>query len=105
RRAPAPPAAGAPPPALQDTEIDGALAVDANGELIVSPALRRFFEYFFVATGELSEERIRARIAREVAARASGVAQQRALDLLDRYVAYRARGRTLAGAAGGRGLG
>lgn len=96
RRAPAPPADVAPPPSLQDTEIDGALAVDANGELIVSPALRRFFEYFFVATGELSEERIRARIASEVAARASGVAQQRALDLLDRYVAYRARGRTLA---------
>jgi len=96
RRAPdaAPPAA--PPASLRDTDVDGSLAVDADGHLLISPALRRFFEYFFVASGEESVDRIRQRIESAIDARLSGAAQGEAIDLLDRYVSYRERGRSLA---------
>ena len=84
------------PGSLRDTDVDGALAVDGDGRLVVAPALRRFFEYFFVATGEESDARIRARIEAEISAQLRGDAQLAAFDLLERYLAYRDRGRTLA---------
>jgi lipase chaperone LimK len=86
------------PGSLRDTDIDGALAVDADERLVVAPALRRFFEYFFVASGEESDARIRARIETEIRVQLRGGAQQAAFDLLERYLAYRQRGRTLADA-------
>jgi lipase chaperone LimK len=87
------------PGSLRDTDVDGALAVDADGRLLITPALRRFFEYFFVASGEESDARIRARIETELRAQLRGDAQQAAFDLLERYLAYRQRGRALAEAA------
>jgi lipase chaperone LimK len=87
------------PGSLRDTETDGALAIDGDGELIVAPELRRFFEYFFVASGEEADERIRARIEAEIGAYLSGDPQRRALDLVDRYITYRERGRALADTA------
>jgi lipase chaperone LimK len=96
RRAPAAAPPQAPPASLRDTDIDGSLAVDADGKLLVTPALRRFFEYFFVASGEESDDRIRERIETEIDARLSGAAQGAAADLLDRYLSYRERGRSLA---------
>ena len=62
----------AAPGSLRDTEVDGALAVDANGRLLITPELRRFFDYFFVASGEESDEQIRARIEAEIRARLDG---------------------------------
>lgn len=88
------PAAGS----LRDTDVDGALAVDAAGRLVVAPALRRFFEYFFVASGEESDARIRMRIETEIRARLRGEAQQAAFDQLEHYLAYRRRGRAVADA-------
>jgi lipase chaperone LimK len=84
--------------ALRDTTVDGALAVDARGELMVNSEMRRFFEYFFVASGEAPEESIRAEIAAAIAAQLDGDAERRALALLADYLRYRARGRTLAAA-------
>lgn len=83
------------PGSLRDTEIDGALVVGVDGRLLVTPALRRFFEYFFVAWGEEPSEQIRARIEAAIRARLSGAPQRDAFDLLDRYLTYRERGRTL----------
>jgi lipase chaperone LimK len=88
-----------PPDSLQDTAIDGALAVDGDGRLLVTPEVRRFFDYFFVATGEEDDDRIRARIEAEIRARLHGPARDAALALLDRYLDYRERGRALAATA------
>ena len=85
-----------PPASLDGTEPDGAFAADANGDLIVSPELRRAFEYWFAASGEESDERIRARIAAEIHARLHDPARAAALAMLAQFVAYRERGRALA---------
>lgn len=103
RAAQAEPLVWAPPASLRDTDIDGALVVDADGHLVVAPALRRFFEYFFVASGEESSERIRARIEAQIRVRLNGDAQRAALELFDRYLAYREAGRSLATATAGDG--
>jgi lipase chaperone LimK len=64
--------------------------------LVVTPEVRRFFDYFFVAAGEEDDDHIRARIQSEIRARLRGAAQDAALALFDRYRDYRERGRTLA---------
>lgn len=84
---PAPPAAL--PGSLEGTEPDGALRVDAAGELVIEPAVLRFFDYFLAATGEESPAAIRARIEAAIAARVSGAAAARARGLLATYLAYR----------------
>ena len=84
------------PASLEGTDPDGAFAADAAGNLIVSPELRRAFEYWFAASGEESDARIQARIAAEIRARLGDPAQAAALALLARFVAYRERGRALA---------
>src|SRR5262244_2505399 len=43
------------PRSLLGTDVDGTLAVDARGDLVVSPELRRFYEYFLSTTGEEPE--------------------------------------------------
>ena len=85
-----------PPGSLRDTEVDGALTLGTDGRLLVTPALRRFFEYFFVASGEEDNDVIQGRIEAAITTRLNGAAQGAALELLDRYLAYRERGRTLA---------
>src|SRR5689334_7743323 len=47
------------PRSLQDTQVDGGLAADANGHLIVAPGVRALFDYFLSATGEESPQIIR----------------------------------------------
>ena len=94
------PRAWAPPASLEGTEPDGAFAADANGNLIVSPELRRAFEYWFAASGEESDDRITARIAAQIRARLDDPAEAAALALLARFVAYRQRGRELAATDG-----
>ncbi|HSQ00479.1 MAG TPA: lipase secretion chaperone [Candidatus Dormibacteraeota bacterium] len=84
------------PASLDGTEADGAFAADAAGNLIVSPELRRAFEYWFAASGEESDARIQARIAAEIRTRLDDPAQAAALALLARFVEYRERGRALA---------
>ena len=86
---------GALPASLRGTEVDGALPVDANGNLVVGPAVRRFFDYFLSAAGEESEAALQTRLGAEIRARLDGAAAAQALDLLDRYMEYRARARDL----------
>jgi len=90
------PPIGPPPASLRDTDIDGSLAVDADGHLLVTPALIRFFEYFFAASGEEPPDRIRDRVTAQITNRLSGDARRAALDVLDRYVTYRERSQRLA---------
>lgn len=85
-----------PPGSLAGSRPDGALAAGADGRLIVSPELRRAFEYWFSASGEESDAALAARIAAEIDRQLDDPAQTQALVLLGQFVAYRARARALA---------
>jgi lipase chaperone LimK len=78
----------APRDSLRDTDVDGAVRVDANGDPVADRDLRRLFDYFLQRLGERSPEAIRASVVAWLE-RASGVtprAQARVLELFDAYV-------------------
>ena len=83
------------PSSLAGTDVDGWLGVDDEGHLVVTPGARWFFDYFLSATGEESPEQIRARIVAEIDKRLPPSGAREAVDLLDRYLAYRDRVRAL----------
>ncbi len=86
-----PPSLGAEPFAdsLQGTGIDGRLAADANGELVLETATRDFFDYFLNTVGEVSPEQALAEIERLARAHLPASAAQQALALLDDYLTYK----------------
>lgn len=110
RKAPARPARAAPrpetasaeaaapgelPASLSGTEVDGGLDVGPDGHLILGPRALALFDYFLSASGEESDAAIRARIEAYARAHLDEPALGEALDLLDRYLAYREAGHTL----------
>ena len=70
------------PRSLEGTEVDGGLAADPEGHLIVGPGVRALFDYFLSATGEEPAELIRARIIAEIEERLPPTAAREAIDLL-----------------------
>ena len=102
--APAAPADVAPPaplPAsLRDTEVDGALGVDARGGLLVNPETRVFFDYYLSASGEEPLAVLRARLVAAIEARLPAGAAATAVALLDRYLRYREEARSIDVGAG-----
>lgn len=83
------------PRSLRGTRVDGALAVDADGRFVAGPEARRLFDYFLTASGEEPPERTRSRIVAEIERRLPPSARAEAVALLDRYLEYRERARTL----------
>ncbi len=79
------------PASLDGTDVDGALALDAQGRLLVNPETRAFFDYFLTASGEESPGQIRVRIVAAIESRLPPEAARAAIDLLDRYLTYRER--------------
>ena len=96
-RAPAPAAPALPPgpSSLAGTDVDGGLAVDAAGDLVLDEDVRRFLDYFLSATGEEPDAVIRARIAAAIDARLPARAARQAHELAERYVGCRDRARAL----------
>jgi lipase chaperone LimK len=95
-----PPAAAVAPPAalpgsLEGTEADGAVEADGEGHLIISIELRRLFDHFLAASGEEPVTTMRARIIAALRARLPAQAAAEAIEILDRYLAYRDRARHL----------
>jgi len=85
------------PTSLQDTEEDGAVRVDASGHLVVTPDVRRLFDYYLSAMGEEELPVIRARILASLRAKnLPAPAMEEAVRLLDDYIAYRDAARTFA---------
>jgi lipase chaperone LimK len=95
----APAAPEALPGSLDGTEADGAITADAAGHLVISLELRRLFDHFLAATGEEPLATIRARIIAVLHERLPATAASEAIEILDRYLAYREAARTLAPAA------
>lgn len=77
------------PASLAGTDVDGGFVVDDRGRLVVTTDALDLFDYFLSASGEEPLALIRARIEQEIASRLPAEAQPAALDLLERYLAYR----------------
>jgi len=75
-------------PSLVDTEIDAPLSFDDEGRLMSDGNLRRYFDYFLTAIGELSIDEIRARFQADIFARLSPSDAARAEALFERYIDY-----------------
>ncbi|MDX1633586.1 MAG: lipase secretion chaperone [Marinobacter sp.] len=86
-----PPSLGPEPFAdsLHGTDIDGRLAANAAGELILDTATRDFFDYFLNTVGEVSPERALAEIERLARDHLPPAAADQALALLDDYLRYK----------------
>ncbi|MEY2862328.1 MAG: hypothetical protein RLY58_35 [Pseudomonadota bacterium] len=76
------------PASLRDTTVDGELAVDAQGNLIVSHAVRQLFDYFLSAIGEEDQTTLTQRIRAYIRQHLKAPAQAQAEALLDQYLAY-----------------
>ncbi len=77
------------PASLRDTDIDGQLEVDAQGNLVITDQLRHLFDYFFSTVGEQSFEQASSAIRDYLASQLREPALAQALDLLDRYIDYK----------------
>lgn len=77
------------PRSLQETEVDGQLRVDSNGDLIVDAEMRNFFDYFLIASHEEPETNIRARILAEIRKRLPAKAAAQAVEVFEKYMKYR----------------
>jgi lipase chaperone LimK len=79
------------PKSLSDTDVDGSLEVDSNGNLIIAQSVRQVFDYFLSAIGEEDLAtligRIRAYIRYKLADHPQAITQ--AEQILDSYLAYR----------------
>ena len=81
------------PASLAGSRPDGALVRDADGRFVPTRDALDLFDYFFSASGEEPDALIRARIEAAIAEQLDDPAP--ALDLLDRYLGYRAEARAL----------
>lgn len=87
------------PASLQGTAVDGELAVDENGNLVVTAQLRRFFDYFLSARGEVSEAEIDRAVHRALGEKLPPAAAEEGGLLWERYQRYGEAGRALAASA------
>lgn len=76
-------------PSLAGTQIDGALKAGADGRLVVDLRVRDFFDYFLSTVGEVSPETAIGQIERMSRNHLPEAAANRALVLLDQYLAYK----------------
>ncbi len=78
-------AADLAPPSLRGTEVDGHVTIQ-DGRVVPDVALRRLFDYFLSALGELSPAQIRAWLEAHVRERYGVALVPEVLDVFDRYV-------------------
>lgn len=73
---------------LRDTDIDGKLTVDENGNLIFALEVKDFFDYFLSAVGEVSLDEAIAQISHQAGLRLPSNAVEQVMTLLESYIAY-----------------
>lgn len=74
---------------LRDTEADGEWPVDAQGKLVPSLLVRRRFEYFIAASGEVTPQEVAALIEDDARRSLQPPAVAEAMGLLQRYMEAR----------------
>lgn len=77
------------PGSLSGTEVDGGVRVDADGNLILEPAVRDLFEYYLATLGEASLDGIRVRVAHYLNNHLPPRAARQGWALFNRYLDYR----------------
>ncbi len=77
------------PSSLEGTRPDGDLQTGGAGHLVVSSRTKRFFDYFFVASGQETSAAIRRRVEGSARGHVGALALSEALMLFDRYVRFR----------------
>ena len=80
---------GPTPASLQGTRVDGQLLVNANGDLVINPAVRQVFDYFLTAVGEEPLEDIQARLAGYLSEQLPPQAARQAWTIYQQYMALR----------------
>lgn len=74
---------------LKGTDKDGAYHVDAEGNLIMSEAIKDRFEYFLSTLGEFPLESVLQMVRDDIELSLQGPAKEQALKLFDDYIAYK----------------
>ncbi len=74
---------------LQGTDIDGALSVGADGQLIVNLGVRDFFDYFLNTADEVGAEAAIAEVTRYIETYLPAEARLQALSLFENYLRYK----------------
>jgi len=77
-----------PPKYLTDTELRGQLTTLADGSLFITEQIRKRFDYFYMMTGDRSQQEINAIIIDHIHQTLSDPALTQALDLLQQYTDY-----------------
>ncbi len=76
------------PPSLAGTEIDGAVELDANGQLKPTHSLRRLFDQVLTLVGERSIDEIRALLAQRLDTLTTVEGKAQVLAAFERYLRY-----------------
>lgn len=76
------------PASLQGTTPDGDVTLDAHGQVIATPGLRRLFDYFLSSIGELDVPAIRALLLAHVRALHGDLVADQVAAVFDRYIDY-----------------
>jgi len=73
---------------LRGTEVDGGIALDANGQVMLDLGMRRLFDYYLSLMGERELFQIRSLLKDYLLAKYSPANTDAALKFFDRYVDY-----------------
>lgn len=90
-----------PAKSLAGTTIDARIEFDAEGNLLLSPALLRIYDYFLAGSVDSNGDDMLAKLRAQINSKLQAPARQQALDLLEKYRAYTSREAELAEAARG----
>ncbi len=71
-----------------NTSIDGKINIDANGQVIIDTDLKNLFDYFMIATGELSLAEIRQELIKYAQQHLTTAQMQQLLAIYDKYQNY-----------------
>lgn len=78
---------------LSDTDIDGALVTDSNGNFVPDKNALQFFNYLFVAQGEISQSQVISTIRTIISETLQNPARQQAFEFLQKFLNFRALAR------------
>ena len=76
------------PASLAGSEFDGSVELDANGQLRITPSLRRLFDYALSSVGERSIAEIRALLSAQLDTLTSADGKRQAMAAFERYLRY-----------------
>ena len=74
--------------AFDGTTVDGSINFDENGNVLIDKDLKNLFDYFMIATGELTPNQMRQKLIDYAAENLTEKQLQQLLKIYDKYQAY-----------------